>query len=99
MPSNGVLIAYVTMYAVPTHAKLSKALNCPVIVGRAVAIIEVSRFASITARARAPRTIPKRLLVNPGTKVSVAMVSPYPLVGAWGHAERMPSGVSSSIAL
>jgi hypothetical protein len=69
-------MAEVTMYADPTQAKLSNALNCPVIVGRAVAMIEVSRFASITARARAPRTIPKRLLVNPGTSVSVAMISP-----------------------
>jgi hypothetical protein len=69
-------MADVTMYAVPTQAKLSNALNSPVMVGNAVAMIDVSMFASITASAKAPRTTQSRLLVNPGTNVSVAMISP-----------------------
>ena len=66
-------IAEVTMYAVPTHAKLSNALNSPVIVGRAVAMMEVSSEASMVASASAPRTSPSRARENPGTIDSVAM--------------------------
>ena len=49
--------ADVAMYAVPTHAKLSKALNSPAMVGSAVAMIEISIEARSTLSMRAPSTI------------------------------------------
>ena len=47
-------------------------------VGNAVAMMEVSKLASMTANAKAPRTTNRRLLVKPGTRDSVAMAQPYP---------------------
>ena len=67
LPSSGVPIADVTMYAVPTHAKLSNPLNSPVIVGSAVAMIDVSSDASRVASISAPSTTIRRRWVNPGT--------------------------------
>ena len=81
-------MADVTMYAVPTQAKLSNALNCPVIVGSAVAMMEVSKLASMTANANAPRTTYRRLLVKPGTRESVAIAPPYPQCKAGRLVER-----------
>ena len=77
MPSNGVPIAAAAMYAVPTQAKLSNASNSPAIVGRAVAMIEISIDASSTASINAPSTIHSRVVVSPGTDESVAIASPY----------------------
>ena len=66
-------IADVTMYAVPTQAKLSNASNSPAIVGSAVAMIDVSSDDSSTAIISAPSTTASRRCVNPGTEKATAI--------------------------
>jgi hypothetical protein len=56
-PRRGVEIADVTMYDVPTQAKLSNELKSPTILGRAVAMMDVSKLASMVAVANAPKTM------------------------------------------
>ena len=72
-PRSGVAIAEVTMYDVPTQAKLSKELKSPTIFGSAVAMIEVSKLASMVAVANAPNTMMSLVWVKPGTEDSFAM--------------------------
>jgi hypothetical protein len=50
------------------------------IFGNAVAMIDVSREASITAIINAPNTNVSRDFVKPGTPESVAMTTPYSFV-------------------
>ena len=65
MPISGVPIAAAVMYAVPTHAKLSNALNSPAMVGSAVEMIEISIEASSTASISAPSTDPQSGVRHP----------------------------------
>ncbi|MEZ5297527.1 MAG: hypothetical protein R2697_15010 [Ilumatobacteraceae bacterium] len=60
-------IAAVTMYAVPTQAKLSNDWNSPTIVGSAVEMIEISIEASRTDSINDDSTSHSWRLVNPGT--------------------------------
>jgi hypothetical protein len=45
------------MYDVPTQAKLSNELKSPTILGSAVAMMDVSKLASMVAVANAPKTM------------------------------------------
>ena len=73
-PSSGVLIAEAAMYAVPTQAKRSNALNSPAIVGSAVETIEISIEASNTDSISDPSTTHSRAFVIPGTVELVAIL-------------------------
>jgi hypothetical protein len=61
------------MYDVPTHAKLSKELKSPTILGSAVAMMDVSKLASMVAVAKAPNTMMSLVWVKPGTEDSFAI--------------------------